>query len=179
MSKHAFVDESVRNELYIMCAALVPTVALDAARRTLRSLRARGQRRIHFVTESDRRRRALLRAISELDCSSIVYVARHRDQVAARAALLATMLPELQSSGVSRLVLESRQGQDERDRSVIYRAVGSQRESAFRYTHNPASAEPLLWIADAVAWAWGRGGRWRARAAELNLFAAVKEVQVS
>lgn len=46
-------------------------------------------------------------------------------------------------------------------------------------THSPAPVEPLLWIADAVAWAWGRGGRWRVQATELSLLAAVKEVQVS
>ena len=178
MSTHAFVDESVRGDLYIMCAALMPTDELDAARKTLRSLRAPGQRRIHFSTESDRRRRALLREMSRVNASSIVYAARHPDQIAARAAILATMVPMLRSADVRHLVLESRREQDQRDRSVIYQNLGPHPTPPLSYTHTPASGEPALWVADAVAWAWGRGGRWRAIITDLNLVAAVKEIQV-
>lgn len=178
MSKHAFVDESVRGDLYIMCAALMPTDELDAARKTLRSLRAPGQRRIHFSTESDRRRRALLRGMSRLNGSSTVYVARYPDQIAARAAILATMVPMLRNSDVRHLVLESRREQDKRDRAVIYQNLGPHPTPPLSYTHTPASGEPALWVADAVAWAWGRGGRWRSTIADLDLLTAVKEIKV-
>ena len=178
MIRHAFVDESVRGQLYIMCSVVAATDELDAARRALRSLRAPGQRRIHFATESDRRRKALLAAMSRLNTAPVVYFAHDRNQVAARAAILAAMLPELQSSDDRHLVLESRQGQDKRDCSIVYGSVGPHPKSPFSYTHCPASGEPLLWVADGVAWAWGRGGRWRTEITDLDLVAAVKEIRV-
>jgi hypothetical protein len=158
---------------------MIGTDQLDAARTTLRTLRMPGQRRIHFATESERRRRTLLRAMSRLNTSPVIYVARHRNQVAARAAILATMVPQLRSSDIRHVVLESRQEQDQRDRSSIHRAVGSDPAPPFSYDHCPAQGEPLLWVADAVAWAWGRGGRWRAMIADLKLLAAVEEVEVT
>ena len=179
MSRHAFVDESVRGKLYIMCVTSVSTDELDAARKTLRSLTAPGQRRIHFATESDRRRRALLRAMSRLTTSSIVFVARHPNQVKARGAILAAMVPKLQSSDVRHLVLESRHEQDKRDRAIICHSVGAHPTPPINYTHCPGSGEPLLWVADAVAWAWGRGRRWRATIADLDLLAAVEEIQIA
>ena len=178
MIRHTFVDESVRGASYIMCATSIRADGLDAARKTLRSLAAPGQRRTHFATESDGRRRDLLRAMSHLKTLSVVYVAHHPDQVKARAAILAAMVPKLQNSDVRHLVLESRQEQDKRDRSAIYHSVGPHPTRPFSYSHCPAPSEPLLWVADAVAWAWGRGGRWRTMIADLHLLVAVEEIQV-
>ncbi len=124
MSRHAFIDESTRGRNYLICAATISPADLHAARRALTTMRAPGQRRIHFATESDQRRRSLLKEMSTLETTSVVYVANHRDQVAARAAIVATAVVQLRQAGVSRLVLEARQGQDEQDRAVIYRALG-------------------------------------------------------
>ncbi|WP_410622993.1 hypothetical protein [Amycolatopsis sp. cmx-8-4] len=35
------------------------------------------------------------------------------------------------------------------------------------YEHVDSTAEPLLWISDAVAWCFGAGGDWRRRASPL------------
>jgi hypothetical protein len=35
------------------------------------------------------------------------------------------------------------------------------------YEHVDSTAEPLLWISDAVAWCFGAGGDWRCRASPL------------
>lgn len=179
MSRHAFIDESVRRGTYIVCAATVSPSDLGPTRTALRSFRARGQRRIHFSTESDQRRRLLLKEMSTLDLTSTIYVAKHRDEIAARAAILATAAVDLHGSGVTRLVLEAREGQDKRDRATIYAAVGPRPNPQFLYTHRRPAGEPLLWVPDAVAWAWGRGGRWRQRVRELELVAAVRTVDVA
>ncbi len=179
MSRHAFIDESTRGRNYLICAATISPADLDAARRALTTMRAPGQRRIHFATESDQRRRSLLKEMSTLETTSVVYVANHRDQVAARAAIVATAVVKLRQAGVSRLVLEARQGQDEQDRAVIYRALGPDPEPPLSYTHHRSASEPLLWVPDAVAWAWGRGGSWRTRVEDLDLVSAVEMVNVS
>lgn len=175
---HGFVDESTRRNDYVICAATVPTSELASARKALHQLRAPKQNFIHFVSESDARRGKILTAMSELKTTTTIYVARSRDQVAARTAILETMIPELRNTGVRRLILDSRQGQDHRDRATIYGAVRGEPEPEFRYDHHPSASEPLLWVPDAVAWAWGRGGRWKSQTEDLGLVTRVVAVQV-
>lgn len=179
MSRHAFIDESVRGGTYIVCAVTVSPSDLNATRTALRSLRAKGQRRLHFSTESDQRRRQLLKELSTLELASTIYVAKHRDKTAARAAILHEAVVELRGSGVTRLVLEAREGQDKRDRATIYTALGPHPNPEFEYTHRKPASEPLLWVPDAVAWAWGRDRRWRQRVNELQLVAAVRTIDVA
>lgn len=175
---HAFVDESTRRTEYMICAATLSTTDLAPSRAVLNGLRARGQRRIHFAGESDQRRRKILSAIAELNTETIVYVASHRNQVQARAVILETMVPQLRERGVTRLLLDAREGQDHRDRAVIHTSVRSNPEPEFRYQHQTSASEPLLWIPDAVAWAWGRGGDWRTRVENLGLVSATITVAV-
>ena len=178
MTRHAFLDESARGRTYLICASSISPANLSVARRELRSLRAPGQRRIHFATESDQRRRRLLKEISILDTVSVIYVTNHRDQVTARAALLTTAAIGLHGAGVSRVVIEAREGQDHRDRTVMYQALGPDPSPHLSYTHSGPATEPMLWVPDAVAWAWGRGGLWRRRVEDLGLVGAVERVLV-
>jgi hypothetical protein len=114
--------------------------------------------------------------MATLHTISTIYVARHRDQVATRHAILSAAVRDLRAQGVTRLVLEAREGQDHRDRVAIYQAL--QPDDRLDYTHHPGHAEPMLWLPDAVAWAWGRGGWWRSRIEELGLVGNVMPVEV-
>jgi hypothetical protein len=89
------------------------------------------------------------------------------------------MVPQLRERGVRRLLLDARQGQDQRDQATIYQAVGSSPDPEFSYDHQPSASEPLLWIPDAVAWAWGRGGHWQTRVKDLGLVVDTVTVEVS
>jgi len=175
--RSAFVDESRRGPTYKMCAALIVDRELEPARKALRAMRAQGQRRIHFATESDRQRRRLLAQMAELELSTIIYSIRHPADLDARSHILRTMVPDLRSRGVRRLVLESRESQDPRDRADLYRLVGPNPQPVFAYSHQTPTSEPLLWIPDAVAWAWGRGGGWRRRLGSLGLIDAAIAVE--
>ena len=179
MSMHAYADESVRGRDYIICVTSIPSRDVKTARRKLRTLTARGQRRIHFATESDQRRRALLSQIATVGTSSVIYIARHRDQVAARAAIVKVVAADLLTSGVTFFVLESREEQDHRDRAIISGELGTFRPPPFGYTHKTPGGEPLLWVPDAVAWAWGRGNKWRTTVQDLGLVVDTKRVEVS
>ena len=175
---HAFADESFRKREYLICAATVATSDLQETRKTLRGLCLRGQRRLHFVTESDSRRKVILSAIAELNLSTSVYVAPSRDQTSARRVILKAMVNRLRSDGVTRLVLDARQGQDQRDRNIIHALVQSHPKPQFEYAHLLSESEAILWIPDAVAWVWGRGGQWRKRAEGLGLISDVTTVEV-
>lgn len=175
MSAHAFIDESIRRDRYLICASIVDARALAATRQSLRLLLGRGQQRIHFNNESNARRRFILRSIARLEAVSVVCAACDHDQVRARTAALHEVVVHLRSCGVGRLVLETRQGQDHRDRAVIWRTSGIDTKRVLDYTHLTPVSEPLLWIPDAVVWAWGRGDVWRQMVRDLRLVGRVWE----
>ena len=129
-----------------------------------------GQRRIHFNNERDRRRDQILKKIATINVGCIICTARDSSQDAARALALSDMVTRLLGRGVVHLVLETRQGQDHRDRVVIGETVaraGIKRR--FTYHHQAPVGEPMLWVPDAVAWAWGRDSVWQQLVKRLQL----------
>jgi hypothetical protein len=65
------------------------------------------------------------------------------------------------SVSVTRLTIESRQD-DRADHRTIVRTRAA--EPPLLFDHRDGAREPKLWIADAVTWAAGAGGRWFQRA---------------
>ncbi|MDQ3274062.1 MAG: hypothetical protein M3Q39_03255 [Actinomycetota bacterium] len=78
------------------------------------------------------------------------------------------MVPLLVEHGIAELAIERMQGGEDRDRrdirDALVRAGGT---ADFAYRHVESTDDPLLWLADIVAWAAGAGGLWRARIASL------------
>ena len=167
MSVHAFVDESQRAR-YTICAAVISPDDLRAARRGLRGLLLPRQGRLHFVNESPQRRRVLLDAMRELPVRTRLYISTEKEPIARQQAMEA-LLVDLLALGGQRLVIECREAsQDERERRLMATAVQSGAAPAdLSYSHLRARDEPLLWVADAVAWAYGAGPQWRPRADSL------------
>ena len=64
----------------------------------------------------------------------------------------------MQRSDVPRLVIESRDDDREDERHLVR---VRQPEPWLVFEHRRASAEPMLWVADAIAWAHGAGANWR------------------
>ncbi|MFD7159691.1 hypothetical protein ACFV9C_34190 [Kribbella sp. NPDC059898] len=173
MPAHAFVDESIRNG-YLLSAAVVPVAELSIARGKLRELCKPGQRRLHMKDENDSRRREILSTLTGLDLQ--VYLCRAslagRPVRAGRDECLRALVPALLEHDVSRLVIESC-NQDRRDNQVIQPMAGAfVAAGRFAWVHAKPSTEPLLWAADATAWAVGRGGDWRRRVREIIRFTA-------
>jgi hypothetical protein len=57
---------------------------------------------------------------------------------------------------------ESREGRDHLDRQILLSELRA-KKTAFGYDHMPPYSDPLLWVADAVAWCSSAGGAWRER----------------
>ena len=167
MSVHAFVDESQRDR-YIICAAVVAPQDLRAIRGELRAMRLPGQRSLHFAQESPRRRRSLLKSISQLPLRVCLYESVEREPAARRLAIDA-LLHDLIGMNGRRLIIEHREpSQDRRERSQIATAVQVRRApEGLEYEHLARHEEPLLWVPDAVAWSYGASGDWRHRVGEL------------
>jgi hypothetical protein len=143
-----------------------PAAELAPLRAALRRLAKPGQRRVHFNDEGDRRRREILARITQLGLRAHVWRHRHADDVVARQTCLTELVPVVLALDVRRLVLESCQHQDARDRRTLAAAV-REHGGGLEYEHRRPSEDPLLWVSDAVAWCYGAGGEWRRRAEPL------------
>lgn len=168
MSVQAFVDESQRGPRYLMGAALIDPRDLAAARARLRAMLLPGQRRLHFNQERPPRRRSLLSAMSDLDVRVRLYESTEKQETA-RQQVMASLLADLIDLECRRIVIEGRNySQNDKERRAIAAAIrlGHAPEDLV-YDHMRAHEEPLLWVADAVAWAYGARGEWRPRIAGL------------
>lgn len=163
---HAFLDESRRGPTYLVALIVVEGRFCNEKRTAMRKLAKPGQRRLHFNDESDRRRREVLARIADLGLRGRLWHCRDGHDIAARHVCLSAVVPRLIDLGVSRLVLESCQHQDARDRRTLAEAV-RKAGGELSYEHFRPAEDALLWVSDALAWCYGAGGEWRRRAGAL------------
>ncbi|MEU0883308.1 hypothetical protein ABZ345_32270 [Lentzea sp. NPDC005914] len=157
---HMFVDETERGG-HLLAATLVAPAALHSTRSLMRSLLLPGERRVHFKSEKDSRRKFIVSRIVERTFEVVVLSSSEKGD-SARAVLLERLVTEAVDRGVSRLVLDSRDhAGNGRDRVVL--AHTKARDAGIVYEHIQSSAEPALWVSDAVAWCMGAGGDWHRR----------------
>jgi hypothetical protein len=168
MRLHAFVDESDR-AAYLLCVVVVAPGQVRPIRQAMRGLLIGSQQRLHLNDERAARKRTILSAVTSCEVSAMVYVSRRTPIREARSEILRTLTPDLLDVGVERLVLESQVGQDELDRRVLFEALGKAGGAprGLTYHHEVPRSQPMLWLPDAIAWAYGKGGDWRARVAHV------------
>ncbi|NGY62101.1 hypothetical protein G7043_24520 [Lentzea sp. NEAU-D13] len=165
MSLHAFVDESRRNNTYLLAAAIVDPGELTKLRKLLMGLRMPNQRELHFKKETPARRKQILSALTPAAVHVDIYLACcRRGEERARQNCVARLTDEVLKAGVTRLVFDSREVRDDHDLLTIRTALGkSAWGTGLFYEHLPSENDPLLWIADIVAWCYGAGGDWLRR----------------
>ena len=78
-------------------------------------------------------------------------------------------MPQIVELGVVKLTIEQiDEGGKARDLKNIRNALlAIDRASDLAYEHKDPAGEPMLWVADAIAWCAGAGGTWRARIASI------------
>lgn len=158
-----FVDES-KSKGYTMVAAVVVPSDQTALRRDVRALVLPGQRRLHFTNERDSRRRLILATLQSLGVQAHVVHSDHKHEAAGRAECLRDLVAIAARDGHNRIVLERDVSIEHADKKVLYDAVHQlSLRDVVTYTHETAHQEPLLWIADAIAWSYTKGGDWRRR----------------
>jgi hypothetical protein len=134
---------------------------LDQARVLMRGLLLPGERRVHFRSEKDARRKFVLARMVEFGVQARIY-STSADGEDARDALMRVMVKEIVAYGGARLVLEARDRVGNlRDRTILAQSLP--RDRNLGYEHREASTEPILWMSDALAWSAGAGGDWRRR----------------
>jgi hypothetical protein len=159
---HTFVDENKARGL-LMAAATCPAASVKTNRKALTGLLLAGQRRIHFQKESPARQRKILAAVSELDFEVKLYAAL-RAHVESRHRCLTAIVRDA-APATERLVVERDESTLDFDRQILYRAVRTYRcVDSLQYALLAPHLDPLLWVPDAVVWAWG--GEWREQVRE-------------
>jgi hypothetical protein len=161
LSRHMYVDESKRDG-YLMVGVVIDAAHVNAVRTTMKSLLLPGQERIHFKSESDNRRRFILGVMRTTHFVAFVAKAMAAtDEHSGRQLCLKALLQAGQSCKVRRLCIEQEVASRRRDELTLREFNGSRStSSAVSYTWLAARQEPLLWIADALAWTVTRGGQW-------------------
>jgi hypothetical protein len=155
----AFVDESVRGRRYLMACVMAEARHLPEMRLTMRDLAL--HQRVHFNNESTARKRVVLSVIARMPIDVLVVVAQRGHGVTeftARNACLAAIVQRVQGRRIPLLVVESRDDDREDERQLVR---VRQPEPWLSFEHRQPNHEPMLWVADAIAWAQGAGNHWR------------------
>ncbi|MFF3227739.1 hypothetical protein ACFYV7_33430 [Nocardia suismassiliense] len=84
----------------------------------------------------------------------------HGPEVETRRECLAALVSDLIEEKAARLVIESRESQDQRDRHCVAEVL-RKASAELAYTHLLPHTEAALWWPDAIAWAFGAGGTWK------------------
>jgi hypothetical protein len=158
-----FVDET-KAKGFTFAVATLPDNNLKSARSRLKAMRSAGQRSLHFKNESTRRRRWILAEIHSQGWQAVVLQSSENNMRAARTHCIALLLGLAKTVAATKVTLELDQSLERYDRRDLYqlsRQIGL--PESFQYLLLPRHAEPGLWVPDAVAWCFARGGSWRDR----------------
>lgn len=167
-----FVDES-KARGYIVAATAASPLSQRVAEKALRGLLRPGQRRIHFKSERDSRRREILSRMCELDLRVTVWITKGLPDKQARPLCLTELTTALIESGVDHLYIERDESLVIADKRIIAGILRRHRAPTLSYAHVIPAEQPLLWVSDAVAWCYANGGDWVRRVTPLteqNLF---------
>lgn len=156
-----YIDES-KARGYVIVAAVVLDENATQLRKQVAQLRKPGQqKRIHFVDESDVRRRMILEEFARLGVRSRIFHAEGLSDRQARGWCLRQIAELAGSLSVGRIVLETDDSIVQSDRRTLYRELENRGlRQGVSYSHDRAVSEPLLWVPDAIAWSYARGNAW-------------------
>jgi hypothetical protein len=158
-----FLDESKTKGYTIVTAAIVQA-DVSTMRKEIAKLRKNGQNRVHFVNESDSRRRQILSTLESIGITARIYHVTGMKDPDAREGCLAAIVADAARHGITRIVLERDDSIEKFDRKILYRELDVHgARNTITYAHYTAKEEPLLWAPDAIAWSFARGGEWISR----------------
>lgn len=163
-SAHVFIDESKARDYTIVAATLAPAAVTDT-RSAVRSLRHKGSPSIHMRKESPSTKSKIIQGFKGLRLST--YILRCDEpglsELERRTRCLDRLLDLCAQEHASRLTIERDESLFHWERQYFVEAVRQrQMRDNFEYTWRNRNEEPLLWVPDAVAWSYAKGGKYRA-----------------
>jgi hypothetical protein len=164
---HLYVDES-KAKGFLVAAVFVSKHRANEARKALNALRLNGQRSLHFVNERDSRRRKILSELARLETRAHVIRVVGAKETECRRRCLEELVNLAEELGVRKLIFELDESYLDFDTKVLSRAIGlTALNSKLTFIHLPREQEPLLWMADAIAWSYNKGGEFEIKIRDL------------
>ncbi|WP_051153209.1 hypothetical protein [Nocardia niigatensis] len=156
---HAYIDESGRSgKDYVMCAVTITSSDSNPIKKELIRLCPKGSLRIHMNGVERRLVMPIINGVAALEATSRLIVATNFKTVRqARDCVLTRTFEYLQTLNVDRVIIETCK-QDHEDNKIIRSVLGA--DPPMHYQHERPD-NPLLWLPDVHAWAWGKGGKYR------------------
>ncbi len=155
-----FVDET-KSKKFTLTAVFVDLEQVPRLRVELVKLRMKGQRRIHFVDESDSRRRQIAGVLEKLDMHTIFFVTAEKAEREARKRCLAALVASLDTDANYQIWLELDESHLAHDKACITQALATQSMiDRVEFLHVTPYQQELLWIPDALGWIRNRGSDW-------------------
>lgn len=162
-----YIDES-KSKAYIVVAVLVAPGEAAGLRKRMQNLRKSGQGHIHFVKEGHPRRKQILTELENMRIQAVVYRVKGLNPIAARALCITAILDDLLRVRATNLIFELEESALKSDEVLLRQGLLRRGlKSRVEYTHLGKSEEPILWVADAIAWSYARGDDYKRRAMKL------------
>ena len=161
MAVEVFVDEGKRGG-YLLCAAVVPSADIAAARTAMRALKPRNRRRLHMHSEGVARRQQILARFAAAPPITAAHLwrapIRGRPERDVRDDCFRALVTAVLELDARRIVVESC-SQDRQDEQIIGATLArSGAIGMVSYAVIPAESDELLWAADLITWAYRVGG---------------------
>jgi hypothetical protein len=170
--RSVFIDES-KSKGFLLCAVEVDANSVPALRKTINSLRLRGQSGIHFVSESPRRKRQILTTLSGFDLQITLISASGSRETELRRACLQAFIQTLQRGTSYQIWIDQDDSHLALDRSTLSASLALVGLSELvTFSHSKTRHQPLLLLPDAVAWSRTRGGEWAQRIQSMGVINA-------
>jgi hypothetical protein len=156
---HWFVDET-KDGQYRFVVVSISAERVGFCRVELAKLRRPGQNALHFKLESPATRERAYRVIAGLPIrATIVAMPVGLREMDAREKGLRHIARSAIDAQPQRIVIERDASIEKADRRWINNELMG--HPAPDYQHLDKNSDSLLWLADGIAWAVQRGGRWR------------------
>lgn len=156
-----FIDES-KEPNYVLAATFIEDADAPRIRKIIQAERRSGQRSIHFKKEDPNRRKQLVAIYERHEIQTYSVTSATKNARAARQECFETLIEMAIEKQISRLVIERDDSifkADELMLAVVIKSLGGSGSIGFEHLYR--HEEPLLWIADSIAWCENKGGDWR------------------
>jgi hypothetical protein len=150
----AYIDEC-KAKRYVLALHLVDPKDQARLRRFLTENLLSGQRSIHFRKESPRRRKQLIKSFLNEKLEVVIFNETSMSSSPSRSIVIRALSSQIRNLGLTELVFELDETTLSHDSKLL-----SDLHIGLHWDHRQRHQEPLLWVADAVAWCMNRGGEW-------------------
>ena len=172
---HIYIDES-KSKAYIVAAVIIEPGRAAALRNLMKSFLMPRQGHIHFVNESNARRKQILTGLELFEVKVRIYRVAGLNPILARGLCFRALMDDLEALDATKLVFEREDSALRSDENLLRQGLLKRGiKERVEYSHVQKSEEPIVWAPDAIAWSFARGEDFKRRA--MKVVEKVSEIE--